>query len=209
MGAAPSALGQLCRPRELSQRLVEIGAARQHEQHLVAQKVLAKERAQLGQRDARCRLHQVSLIPYRRARTGSVPPTNDVQTAPPSSPPTQREHTRRTPPHGGPCSELPTLPARTSRHSVPCPARRTGRRCGIGHTIDANSPGPRQKPDSAHDLPAPSKKALTNIRKHAPGANALIKIRNDITGLHVTVINTHRLAPPSPCPAPNMPDRPR
>jgi hypothetical protein len=63
--AAPVFLGQLVHTgRELSLRLSEISEAREHEHRLLAQSVLAKERAQLARETYDVVSHQVSLIAY-------------------------------------------------------------------------------------------------------------------------------------------------
>lgn len=190
MGAAPSALGQLVQTRaELSQRLVEIGAARQHEQRLVAQKVLARERAQLAREMHDVVSHQVSLIAVQAGALQVSTPDNDVR----DSASVIRQLSVNT------LDELRHMVAvlRTSDSPradiAPQPSLaqldELVANCGIDTQLDGQLPPALDNPIQ-RTIYRTIQEALTNIRKHAPGANALIKIRNDITGLRVTVINT-------------------
>ena len=207
--AAPLFLGQLVQARrELSLRLVEVSEAREHERLLIAQSVLAKERAQLAREMHDVVSHQVSLIAVRAGalQVGSRDPEAKEAAA------TIRRLSVQT------LDELRhmvgVLRASGSRPTelTPQPSLADLDRLVTGSGIDADL-----RTDLPDDLPPPVQRAvyrtvqeaLTNIRKHAPGATATIRVLQ--RGRHrPRHRHQHRAHPPRPLPArrPPRPDRP-
>ncbi|WP_059006061.1 sensor histidine kinase [Streptomyces specialis] len=195
LAAAPVFLGQLVQARrDLSLRLAEITEAREHERLLTAQSVLAKERAQLAREMHDVVSHQVSLIAVRAgALQVSVedPAAKEAAT-------TIRQLSVRT------LDEL--------RHMVSVLRAGDGRPADltpqptlaelaqlVAHSgIDAELTV--ELPD---DPPLPVQRAvyrtvqeaLTNVRKHAPGARATVRVRRDGDALLTTVTNTAATRP--------------
>ncbi|MGW0842339.1 sensor histidine kinase [Streptomyces sp. NPDC002787] len=187
---APLFLGQLVQARrELSLRLVEVSEAREHERLLVAQSVLAKERAQLAREMHDAVSHQVSLIAVRAGalQVGSRDPEAKEAAA------TIRLLSVQT------LDELRhmvgVLRASGSRPTelTPQPSLADLERLVAGSGIETDL-----RTDLSADLPPPVQRAvyrtvqeaLTNIRKHAPGASATIRVRHQDGSVRVTVTNT-------------------
>ncbi|WP_327723258.1 sensor histidine kinase [Streptomyces europaeiscabiei] len=187
---APLFLGQLVQARrELSLRLVEVSEAREHERLLIAQSVLAKERAQLAREMHDAVSHQVSLIAVRAGalQVGSRDPQVKEASA------TIRLLSVQT------LDELRhmvgILRASGSRPTelTPQPSLADLDRLVTGSGIDTDL-----RTDLPADLPPPVQRAvyrtvqeaLTNIRKHAPGATATIRVLQREGTLHATVTNT-------------------
>ncbi|MFM9699764.1 sensor histidine kinase [Streptomyces europaeiscabiei] len=187
---APLFLGQLVQARrELSLRLVEVSEAREHERLLIAQSVLAKERAQLAREMHDAVSHQVSLIAVRAGalQVGSRDPQAKEAAA------TIRLLSVQT------LDELRhmvgILRASGSRPTelTPQPSLADLDRLVTGSGIDTDL-----RTDLPADLPPPVQRAvyrtvqeaLTNIRKHAPGATATIRVLQREGTLHATVTNT-------------------
>ncbi|GGX73097.1 sensor histidine kinase [Streptomyces minutiscleroticus] len=198
--AAPVFLGQLVQAkRELSLRLVEISRAREHERLLTAQSVLAKERAQLAREMHDVVSHQVSLI---AVRAGSL------------------QVSSRDPETKGAAATIRQLSVRTLdelRHMVsvlrasesgpaeltPQPSLADLERLVLDSGIEADL-----CTDLPGDLPATVQRAvyrtvqeaLTNVRKHAPGASATIRVRHEDGVVHAVVTNTPSGRPALPLP---------
>jgi signal transduction histidine kinase len=190
ISAAPVFLGQLVQARrELSLRLSEISEAREYERLLTAQSVLAKERAQLAREMHDVVSHQVSLIAVSAGalQVGS-PDTETGQAAA-----TIRRLSVQT------LDELrhmvSVLRASGSRPTelTPQPSLADLQRLVGGSGIEAEL-----ETDLPVDLP-PSvqravyrtvQEALTNVRKHAPGATARVSIHHRDGAIHATVSNT-------------------
>ncbi|GAA2688006.1 MULTISPECIES: histidine kinase [Actinosynnema] len=197
---APAFLGQLVRARhDLSLRLSEIERAREHERLLVAEQVLARERAQLAREMHDVVSHQVSLI---AVRAGAL----QVSTSDPDA----REA-------AGTIRGLSVDTLDELRHMVallrasgspstelaPQPTLGDLERLLAGSGIDVSLEG---------ELPADAapvvqraiyrtvQEELTNVRKHAPGATTSVRIERDGPDVLVTVANTHatRVSVPLP-----------
>ncbi|WP_245645720.1 sensor histidine kinase [Pseudonocardia acaciae] len=190
MGAAPAALGQLVLARaELSRRLEEISEAREHEQRLVAQQVLAKERAQLAREMHDVVSHQVSLIAVQAGALQVGAGDQHVR----ESASTIRRLSVNT------LDELRHMVALLRAANVadvgtaPQPTLAEIDQLIATSGIDVRLEG---SPPTGLDTPTQRaiyrtvQEALTNVRKHAPGAGALVEIATDATGLHVTITNT-------------------
>ncbi|MFC0106068.1 histidine kinase [Kibdelosporangium aridum] len=101
MGAAPAFLGQLVQARrDLSLRLAEINEAREHERELIAQTVLAKERAQLAREMHDVVSHQVSLIAVQAGGAPGQPARSGDQGSRRHHPPAQCRYAGRASAHG-------------------------------------------------------------------------------------------------------------
>jgi signal transduction histidine kinase len=187
---SPVFLGQRVQARrELSLRLVEVSEAREHERLLIAQSVLATERAQLAREMHDAVSHQVSLIAVRAGalQVGS----RDTEAKEAAA--TIRRLSVQT------LDELRhmvgILRASGSRPTelTPQPSLADLDRLVAGSGIDTDL-----RTDLPGDLPPPVQRAvyrtvqeaLTNIRKHAPGATATIRMRQEDRTLRVTVTNT-------------------
>ncbi|HEY6795035.1 MAG TPA: histidine kinase [Kineosporiaceae bacterium] len=190
LAAAPAFLGQLqLARRNLAERLQEIIAAREQEDRLLAQTVLAVERAQLAREMHDVVSHQVSLIAVHAGAllvSTERPATREAAD-------TIRQLSVRTldelrhlvtllrasgstPTEIAPQPTLDALPCLVAGSGLP--ARLTGT---LSHDVS-----------SAHQraIYRTVQEALTNIRKHAPGATAAIHLDQDQTGLSVLVTNS-------------------
>jgi signal transduction histidine kinase len=198
--AAAILLGQLVQTRrDLQHRLTEIHEAREHEQQLLTEKVLAKERAQLAREMHDVVSHQVSLITIQ---AGAL----QVNTADPD--------TRTT------AQTIRDLAVRTLdelRHMItvlrasgtaPTELSPQPTLAGLGQLIANSGIETRLDGDLPADVhPAAQRaiyrtvqEALTNIRKHAPGATATIQTRHHDTTIEVIVTNTPATRPTLPLP---------
>ncbi|MER6264029.1 MULTISPECIES: sensor histidine kinase [unclassified Streptomyces] len=198
--AAPVFLGQLVQARrELSLRLSEITEARENERLLTAQSVLAKERAQLAREMHDVVSHQVSLIAVQAGalQVGSGDPETKRAAA------TIRRLSVQT------LDELrhmvSVLRASGSRPTelTPQPSLADLQRLVDGSGIEAEL-----KTDLPGDLPPATQRAvyrtvqeaLTNVRKHAPGARAIVAIHHMNGTIGLTVTNTAPTQAPLPLP---------
>ena len=195
--AAPVLLGQLVQARrDLTRRLAEIEEAREHERLLHSQAVLARERAQLAREMHDVVSHQVSLIAVqagalqvaaqdpdfkegaRTIRTLSVDTLDEL-----------RHMVTLLRASGGRASELTPQPTLADLHKLVTSS-------GIQADLVGELP---------HDIGTPAQRAiyrtvqeaLTNVRKHAPGASATVRLwhADDGTAFGVTVTNTPSTRP--------------
>ncbi|HEY6795032.1 MAG TPA: histidine kinase [Kineosporiaceae bacterium] len=201
VAAAPAILGQLVQARrDLSQRLEEILRTREHERELLAQAILAKERAQLAREMHDVVSHQVSLI---AVQAGALQVSADSgETAQAAS--TIRRLSVNT------LEELRqmvlVLRASGSQPTelTPQPTLSDLQRLVTGSGIEAQLVG-----DTALDVSVATQRAiyrtvqeaLTNVRKHAPGARATIELWRDATTIGVTITNTPPTRPSVPLPS--------
>ncbi|WP_336115687.1 sensor histidine kinase [Streptomyces sp. PTD9-10] len=184
--AAPVFLGQLVQARrELSLRLADISEAREQERLLTAQSVLAKERAQLAREMHDVVSHQVSLIAVQAGalQVGS----QDAETREAAA--TIRRLSVQT------LDELrhmvSVLRASGSRPTELTPQPSLA---DLQRLLDASGIEAKLETDLPQELAPPVQRAvqeaLTNVRKHAPGATATVRIRHKDGTLHATVTNT-------------------
>ncbi|WP_320778331.1 sensor histidine kinase [Streptomyces sp. CRN 30] len=197
---APVFLGQLVQARrELSLRLAEISEAREHERLLTAQSVLSSERAQLAREMHDVVAHQVSLI---AVQAGALQVgTRDEETRQAAA--TIRRLSVQT------LEELrhmvSVLRAAGSRPTelTPQPSladlRRLVDTSGIEAELRADLPG-TLPPPVQRAVYRTVQEALTNVRKHAPGATATIGLRREGGTVRVTVTNTAPTRPALPLP---------
>jgi signal transduction histidine kinase len=201
--AAPAFLGQLVLARrELAARLDEITDAHAHEELLIAQNVLAKERAQLAREMHDVVSHQVSLIAVRAGALQVRAPDADTKQAAI----TIRQLSVRT------LDELRymvnVLRASGSRPTelTPQPTLDQLPDLVAGSATDARL---TVGVAAGTDLPPPVQRAvyrtvqegLTNARKHAPGSTTTVEITQDGDQLHTTITNTAATRPALPLPS--------
>ncbi|MFJ3310534.1 sensor histidine kinase [Streptomyces sp. NPDC086549] len=194
-GAAPVFLGQLTQARrDLSRRLVEIEEAREHERILHAEAVLAHERAQLAREMHDVVSHQVSLIAVQAGALQVSAKDIDTQRAARSI----RSLSVAT------LDELRTMVTllRASGGDptdlTPQPTLADLKTLVASSGIDASLQG-----DLHHPTGTPTQRAiyravqeaLTNVRKHAPGAKANIQLWHEGDDVGVTVTNTASTRP--------------
>jgi signal transduction histidine kinase len=198
--AAPIFLGQLVQARrELALRLTDITEAREHERQLLAQRVLAKERAQLAREMHDVVSHQVSLI---AVRAGAL------------------QVSSRDPETKEAAADIRRLGVQTLdelRHMVGV-LRASGSRpteltpqpslADLPRLVEASGIDAELRADLPHDLPPAVQRAvyrtvqeaLTNVRKHAPGARATIRIEHVDETLYLVVTNSAPDRPALPLP---------
>ncbi|MGY0492802.1 sensor histidine kinase [Streptomyces sp. WG-D5] len=188
--AAPVFLGQLVQAhRELSLRLAEITEAREHQQLLADQAVLAKERAQLAREMHDVVSHQVSLIAVQAGalQVGS----RDID--PRAAGATIRRLSVQTLDElrhmigvlrasGSRPTELTPQPSLADLHQLVATS-------GIETTLETDLPG-ELPPRLQRAVYRTVQEALTNVRKHAPGATALVRVQHRDALLRVVVTNT-------------------
>ncbi|MFI6017771.1 sensor histidine kinase [Streptomyces sp. NPDC051287] len=188
--AAPVFLGQLVQARrELSLRIADISEARRQERLLTAQSVLAKERAQLAREMHDVVSHQVSLIAVQAGalQVGG----RDAET----------RHAAAT------IRRLSVQTLEELRHMVGV-LRASGSRpteltpqpslADLEHLLEAGGIEAKLEIDLPEELPPTVQRAvyrtvqeaLTNVRKHAPGARVTVRIGLRDGSLRATVTNT-------------------
>jgi signal transduction histidine kinase len=198
--AAAVFLGQLVQTRrDLSLRLTEISQARDHQELLTAQAALAKERAQLAREMHDVVSHQVSLIAVHAGalQVGTKDPNTKEAAA------TIRRLSVQTLDElrhmvgvlrasGGNPTDLTPQPALAD-------IRRLADNCGIETELTMDLPG-GLPPTVQRAAYRTVQEALTNTRKHAPGATARIDLFQAGGSVHVRVTNTAPTQPPLPLP---------
>ncbi|MEU6844179.1 histidine kinase [Streptomyces sp. NPDC046716] len=188
--AAPVFLGQLVQAhRELSLRLAEITEAREHQQLLTSQAVLAKERAQLAREMHDVVSHQVSLIAVQAGAlqvgsrdadaraAGATIRRLSVQTLD-----ELRHMIGVLRASGSRPTELTPQPSLADLHQLVGAS-------GIETELVTNVSG-ELPPRLQRAVYRTVQEALTNVRKHAPGATATVRIQHHGPRLRVTITNT-------------------
>nr|WP_031052091.1 histidine kinase [Streptomyces ochraceiscleroticus] len=183
-------LGRLVQARrDLSVRLTEVSQARDNERLLLAQTVLAKERAQLAGEMHDAISHQVSLITVRAGalQVCSRDPAVKDEAA------TIRRLSAET--LGELRDMVHVLRASGSRPTelAPQPSfadlQRLVSRSGVEAELKTDLPE-GLPPTVQRAVYRTVQEALTNVRKHAPGARATVRIRHERGTVHATVTNT-------------------
>ncbi|WP_369215277.1 sensor histidine kinase [Streptomyces flavofungini] len=197
MAAGPVLLSQLVQARrDLGRQLAETEAVKEHERELHAQTVLARERAQLAREMHDVVSHQVSLI---AVQAGALQVAADDDAA------REAARTIRTL-SVDTLDELRTMvtllrvSGGDSTELAPQPTLADLRRLIDSSGLDAGLTGQLPHPDA---VPAPAQRALyrtvqealTNVRKHAPGAAAAVELWHDGTAYGVTVTNNAPVRP--------------
>ncbi|MGW5472080.1 sensor histidine kinase [Streptomyces chartreusis] len=200
--AAPVLLGQLVQARrDLARRLEEIEEAREHERLLHSQAVLARERAQLAREMHDVVSHQVSLIAVqagalqvaakdpdfkegaRTIRSLSVDTLDEL-----------RHMVTLLRASGGRATELTPQPTLADLHKLVTTS-------GIDAELTGQLP-PEVGTTAQRTIYRTVQEALTNVRKHAPGATAVVRLwhADDGDAFGVTVTNTPPARPSLPLP---------
>ncbi|MFC8670604.1 sensor histidine kinase [Streptomyces sp. NPDC057199] len=188
--AAPVLFGQLLQAhRDLARRLTEIEEAREHERALHAQAVLARERAQLAREMHDVVSHQVSLIAVqagamqvaaqdpnakeaaRTIRSLSVTTLDELRTM-----------VTLLRASGGHATELTPQPTLADLHKL---VESSGTHAQLKGELPPTVGTPAQRA-----LYRTVQEALTNVRKHAPGATACVELWQNGDDVGVTVANT-------------------
>lgn len=198
--AAPVFLGQLVQARrELTMRLAEVTEAREQERLLTAQTVLAKERAQLAREMHDVVSHQVSLIAVQAGalqvgtRDSAVKETAtairrlSVQTL------DELRHMVSVLRASG--SRPTELTPQPSLDDLPRLVSGSGIETALRTSLPDNLP-----PTVQRAVYRTVQEALTNVRKHAPGATATVSADHDDGTVHITVTNTAPTRPALPLP---------
>ncbi|MGW4234671.1 sensor histidine kinase [Streptomyces sp. NPDC004980] len=198
--AAPVFLGQLVQARgDVALRLAEVEESRDHERRLHAEQVLARERAQLSREMHDVVSHQVSLIAVRAGALQVAAKERETRDAAR----TIRELSVSTLDELRHMVTLLRLSGGTVTELTPQPTLADLRLLVESSGIEARLEG-----ELPADIPATVQRtlyrtvqeALTNVRKHAPGATATIRLWHGQDGLGVTVTNTSAPRPALPLP---------
>ncbi|MFC0106070.1 sensor histidine kinase [Kibdelosporangium aridum] len=186
--AAPVFLGQLM------VRMREIEDARDHERRLVAETTLARERAQLAREMHDVVSHQVSLI---AVRAGALQvSTTDPDTKDAAS--TIRRLSTDTLDELRHMVTLLRASGSLTTELTPQPTLAELERLIAHSGIEVRLDGSVPTGIGAHAQRAiyrTVQEALTNVRKHAPGAAATVHIEQDNNDLTVTITNTRPTRP--------------
>jgi signal transduction histidine kinase len=195
MAAVPTVLGysQLTR-RHLADRLVEITEAREHEQRLLTQQALAAERAQLAREMHDVVSHQVSLIAVQAGALELQAPDARTRTTAEAI----REVSVTTLEELRQMVRVLHASGRRGEGPVPQPSIAQLQRLVEGSGIDAEleiGPLPDLDPPAQRAVYRTVQEALTNTRKHAPGAKASVRLRTIGHEVVVEVANTAATRP--------------
>ncbi|GHE70534.1 sensor histidine kinase [Streptomyces capitiformicae] len=193
--AAPVLFGQLLQAqRDLARRLAEIEEAREHERTLHAQAVLARERAQLAREMHDVVSHQVSLIAVRagalQVAARDVDAKEAARTIRSLSVTTLDELRTMVTllrASGGDATELTPQPTLADLSKL---VESSGTHVQLTGELPPTVSTPTQRA-----LYRTVQEALTNVRKHAPGATASVELWQDGDGIGVTVTNTPSTRP--------------
>ncbi|MFD2688829.1 sensor histidine kinase [Streptomyces phyllanthi] len=201
--AAPVLLGQLVQARrDLARRLVEIEEAREHERLLHSQAVLARERAQLAREMHDVVSHQVSLIAVQAGalQVAATDPdfSEGARTIRALSVDTLDELRHMVTllrASGGRATELTPQPTLADLHRLITTS-------GIDAELIGELP-PNINTPAQRAVYRTVQEALTNVRKHAPGASASVRLwqADNGTAFGVTVTNTPSTRPSLPLPS--------
>ncbi|MGC5077788.1 sensor histidine kinase [Agrococcus sp. DT81.2] len=196
---APVALGVLAQTkRDLSSSLAEIRASQDREQRLIAERVLAQERARLAREMHDAVSHQVSLIAVQAGALRVTAPNEEVR----ASAQTIRQLSVRTLDELrhmiGVLRRSDTSPIDVAPQPRLADIARLVEDSGSNATVDLHAVNGREWSEPTERAAYRTvQEGLTNIRKHAPGAAVNIRIRPRGTGLHVSVRNGSPATPPT------------
>ncbi|QLY28327.1 two-component sensor histidine kinase [Nocardia huaxiensis] len=188
--AAPILFGQLVRARdELAQRLVEIEEVRDHERRLHAQAVLARERAQIGREMHDVVSHQVSLIAVRAGALMVAAPDSDTRDAARmirelsvTTLDELRHMVTLLRASGSRTTELTPQPTLADLQAL---IESSGIPVEFDGALPADVTGAAQR-----TIYRTVQESLTNVRKHAPGATAAVRLWSDPDRFGVVVTNS-------------------
>ncbi|MFI8932224.1 sensor histidine kinase [Streptomyces sp. NPDC053474] len=186
----PVLFGQLVQARhDVARQLVEVKEARQHERALYAQTVLARERAQLSREMHDVVSHQVSLIAVQAGALQMAAKDPDareaartIRTLSANTLDELRHMVALLRASGGRATELTPQPTLAD-------LRQLIANSGIETTLTGELP-PGISTTAQRTIYRTVQEALTNMRKHAPGARADIRLWHDAHRFGVTITNT-------------------
>ncbi|WP_371657395.1 sensor histidine kinase [Streptomyces sp. NBC_00280] len=192
---APVLFGQLLQAhRDLARRLTEIEEAREHERALHAQAVLARERTQLAREMHDVVSHQVSLIAVQAGAmqvAAKDPSVKEAARTIRSLSVTTLDELRTMVTllraSGGQATELTPQPTLADLHKL---VESSGTHAQLTGELPPIVGTPAQRA-----LYRTVQEALTNVRKHAPGATAHVELWQDGNHVGVTVANTSPTRP--------------
>ncbi|MEU1185452.1 histidine kinase [Streptomyces sp. NPDC005820] len=200
--AAPVLLGQLVQARrDLARRLTEIEEAREHERLLHSQAVLARERAQLAREMHDVVSHQVSLIAVQAgalqvaaADPGCRDAARTIRSLSVDTLDELRHMVTLLRASGGRSTELTPQPTLADLYRLVTTS-------GIDAELSGELP-PEVGTTAQRAVYRTVQEALTNVRKHAPGASATVRLWHtaDRTAFGVTITNTPPTRPSLPLP---------
>lgn len=193
--AAPVLLGQLLQAhRDLARRLVEIEEAREHEQALHAQAVVARERTQLAREMHDVVSHQVSLIAVRAGALQVATHDADARDAARTirslcvtTLDELRTMVTLLRASGGRATELSPQPTLAELRTL---VASSGTEAELSGDLPPVVGTPAQRA-----IYRTVQESLTNVRKHAPGATARVDLWQDGDEVGVTVTNTAAARP--------------
>ncbi|GAA2822418.1 sensor histidine kinase [Crossiella cryophila] len=186
----PILLGRFLQTRrELALRLEEVREAREYERQVDAQVILTKERNQLAREMHDVVSHQVSLIAVQAGvvTVSTADPAvreavEHIRTLSVNTLDELRHMVNLLRASGTPESELSPQPTLTDLHRL---IDNSGIETELLGAAPAGIEAPMQRA-----IYRTIQEALTNVRKHAPGAKATVEFRRDDSDLTVTVTNT-------------------
>jgi signal transduction histidine kinase len=207
LAVAPTALGLLgYSRRELAARLAELAASRERERALDAEKAVVRERARLAREMHDTVAHHISLIAVQSGALEATAQGPQAQSAAAAVRDLSRDaldELRR-------MVGLLRLPITAAHDLEAGPGL-----AGVPALVAAAGPGTHGElpavreaaagtlpPDVQHAAYRIVQEALTNIRKHAPGAQTRVLVRRDGDALLVEVRNGPG-APDAPAPLPS------
>ncbi|MFI7413660.1 sensor histidine kinase [Streptomyces sp. NPDC049627] len=187
---APILFGQLVQARhDVARQLVEVQVAREHERALYAQTVLARERAQLAREMHDVVSHQVSLIAVQAGAlqvAAKDPAARDaartIRTLSVNTLDELRHMVTLLRASGGKETELTPQPTLADLQQLIANS-------GIETTLTGGLP-PGISTTAQRTVYRTVQEALTNVRKHAPGARAEVGLWHDAQHFGVTITNT-------------------
>ncbi|MBB5812596.1 signal transduction histidine kinase [Streptomyces collinus] len=190
MAFAPILCGQLVQARrDVARQLVEVQVAREHERALYAQSVLARERAQLAREMHDVVSHQVSLIAVQAGAlqvAAKDPDARDaartIRTLSVNTLDELRHMVALLRASGGKETELTPQPTLADLQQLIANS-------GIETTLTGELP-PGISTTAQRTVYRTVQEALTNVRKHAPGARAEVRLWHDAQHFGLTVTNT-------------------
>ncbi|MET9297088.1 histidine kinase [Streptomyces sp. NPDC003077] len=187
---SPVFLGQLVQAHhDLALRLADIEEARDHERQLHAQNMLARERAQLAREMHDVVSHQVSLI---AVQAGALQ-VSAADRATTDAARTIRQLSVTTLDELRHMVTLLRMSGGDTAQLSPQPTLADLRRLVDGSGLDSSLEGELPADVAAtaqRTLYRTVQEALTNVRKHAPGATATVRLWHDEHHLGVTVTNS-------------------
>lgn len=187
---APVLFGQLVQARhDVARQLTEVEEAREHERALHAQTVLARERAQLAREMHDVVSHQVSLIAVQAGAlqvAAKDPDARDaartIRSLSVDTLDELRHMVTLLRASGGKETDLAPQPTLADLQQLIANS-------GIETTLAGELP-PDISTTAQRTVYRTIQEALTNVRKHAPGARAEVRLWHDVHHFGVTVTNT-------------------